>query len=602
MTTDKVTKKVLKTTISIYSSMGDMLSAFAVQDDIIQFGWSTKEELVCVQANGFVSLYDLFGQHINTITLDQEIRDAKVIDAKIFTGTSYGTGIAILTTSLTFYLYNNIYELKIRRLAEIPVFNTPPLCWDVIAYGKDTKLIVSKENKELVILKSLDASFQQINPLNDFPEAITMLSVSFDYSHICFFTETGKLMLAKTDNNISYYYSIFETESRAKPRQLAWCGNDAVAGHWANLIFFVDLNKNWLKYSTYSAIHLIQEIDSLRVVDSQCQELIKKVENASIEIFKIGSFSSGANLLEANRLFELQNHKADDYIRLIQEKNEMSEAVKICLEAASNEFNIATQKMLLRAALFGKSFTEKMDPKYYVDVCQKLKILNAIRRPNVGIALTLYQLEKIGIHNLIDRLIERKHFLLALRIASYLKIAPEQGDIKILTRWAFFKVRQQDKNEEQIANDIANKLQHYSGVSYAEIANKAIEYGRKNLAIKLLDYELKPTDQVPLLLKLKQYRVALQRAIESGDTNLIYVVILKLKEIHSASEFLMAIREYSVAYALFQKVMYFCLCISHFICTIYSFCLLSSLKQTTKRSSEIFFSKKIIPHPKDCVV
>src|SRR5699024_9843761 len=97
------------------------------------------------------------------------------------------------------------------------------------------------------------------------PEAITMMSVSFDFTHICFFTETGRLMLAKTENSISSYYSIFETESKAKPKQLAWCANDAVACHWANFIFFVDQNKNYLKYPTYSTVQLVQEIDCIRV-------------------------------------------------------------------------------------------------------------------------------------------------------------------------------------------------------------------------------------------------------------------------------------------------------------------------------------------------
>ena len=178
--------------------MGDLLSAFTIHEEVVKIGWSTKEDLVCVQANGYVCLFDLTGQLCNTITLDQEIRDAKVIDCRIFNGL-YGTGIAILTSSLTFYLYNNIYELKIRRLAELPFFHSVPLCWDVIAFDKDTRLVVSKDNKELVILKSLDASYMLINPFNDEShEAITMMSVSYDFSHICFFTETGRLMLAKT--------------------------------------------------------------------------------------------------------------------------------------------------------------------------------------------------------------------------------------------------------------------------------------------------------------------------------------------------------------------------------------------------------------------
>lgn len=594
-------KRSNKTTLTIYTAMGDMISNFTIQEEIIYADWSDKEDLVLVQPNGFLSLYDSFGQHISTLTLDQELRDSRIIDAKLFRSV-HGTGIVLLTKSLTFYVYNDIYERKLRRLAEVPDLVVPPLSWAVIVKGKNVQVIVSKESKDLVLLNSSDITCKPINIFNDNPqqqpESIVMMAVSFDSSRIALFSETGKLILARTEGNISKIFSVFDTESKTKPKQLAWCGNDAVAGHWANFIFFVDLAKNWLKYPTYSNVYMIQEVDCIRVIDNMCQELIKKVEEATQAIFKIGSCSCGAYLLEAARLFEQQNHSVEDYLRLIQDKGEMDTAVRMCLDAAANEFNIATQKMLLRAASFGKVFTTKLDASRFVETCQTLRILNEVRRPNVGIPLTYEQFEQLSIHSLIDRLIERRLFLLALRIASYLKLAPELGDLKILTRWAFFKVRQQDLNEERIAEEIAEKLQMYSGVSYAEIANKAIESGRKNLAIKLLDYELRAVDQVPLLLKLKQYRQALQKAIESGQTDLIHYVIQKFEEIQTIGEFLMTIRDFPVAYALFQKV-YIHVCKLLILICFFSF---STANKKIQKNYAIYTFKKMISSHKVCVI
>lgn len=79
-------------------------------------------------------------------------------------------------------------------------------------------------------------------------------------------------------------------------------------------------------------------------------------------------------------------------------------------------------------------------------------------------------------------------------------------------------------------------------MSYAEIAKKAWEVGRTGLATKvraslsrslwpkgvlnvvrilqLLDYEPRASDQVPLLLSMKEDRLALQKAVDSGDTDL----------------------------------------------------------------------------------
>ncbi|KAF7494651.1 Vacuolar protein sorting-associated protein 16 -like protein [Sarcoptes scabiei] len=512
--------------VRIYSAFGELLSEFSISEDIIQIGWSHREEFICVLSNGFISLYDMFGQHNSTLTLDQEIRDSKLIECKIY---------------------------KNDDRTEIPLMKEPPTCWEILTYDIDTRLIVSHD-KELTILRSQDLGLININPFGEsFDEFITAMAVSFDYSRIAFFTETGKLFIANCDSNLPNCMSVFSTESKIKPKQLTWCGKDAVACHWTNLIFFVDNEKNWLKYPTYGNVHMIQEIDCIRVIDSDFQELITKVDESAVEIFKIGSWSSGANLLEASRLFEQENHKVDDYIRLIEEKNEMEYAVNACLKAACHEFDISTQKLLLRASTFGKCFAKNCDSDSFYRVCQRLRILNALRNPDVGIPLTYNQLERININVIIDRLIERRHFLLALRIAQFLQIVPEDGMIKILTKWAFFKIRQPNIDEEEVAARISRKIQPKSGVSFAEIANKAIEYGRKNLAIKLLDLELKATEQVPLLLKLKEYRRALQRAIESGNTNLIHMVVLSFKKIQTNDQFYLGLRDFPIAYNLYQK-------------------------------------------------
>lgn len=83
-------------------------------------------------------------------------------------------------------------------------------------------------------------------------------------------------------------------------------------------------------------------------------------------------------------------------------------------------------------------------------------------------------------------------------------------------------------DDEQIARTIANKLGDTPGVSYSEIAKRAIEMGRTELAIRLLDFEPKAAEQVPLLMKMKRDELALSKAIESGDTDLGNMCSLQL--------------------------------------------------------------------------
>ena len=188
-------------------------------------------------------------------------------------------------------------------------------------------------------------------------------------------------------------------------------------------------------------------------------------------------------------------------------------------------------------------------------MCQTLRVLNAVRDYKIGLPLTFNQLKFLTMQVLLDRLILRRNFYLAIRIASYLKIPDQHGVARILGNWACYKVKQTYIDDEQVAKDIVNKLGYAPGISYSEIANKAIEIGRNNLAIKLLDNELRASEQVPLLLKLKQHKQALKRAIESGDTDLVYTVLNRLNDVLPSGEFLMTIRNYPVAYSLYQKVL-----------------------------------------------
>lgn len=46
----------------------------------------------------------------------------------------------------------------------------------------------------------------------------------------------------------------------------------------------------------------------------------------------------------------------------------------------------------------------------------------------------------------------------------------------------------------------------------------------------MIDYEPRAHQQIPLLMALGEERAALHKAVESGNTDLVYTVILRLRE------------------------------------------------------------------------
>ncbi|KAJ3415205.1 hypothetical protein HDV05_005345 [Chytridiales sp. JEL 0842] len=100
------------------------------------------------------------------------------------------------------------------------------------------------------------------------------------------------------------------------------------------------------------------------------------------------------------------------------------------------------------------------------------------------------------------------------------------------------RVRKSVGDSDQLCKIIVEKMgSEKMSISFAEIAKTAYQTGQTKLATQLLDYEPKAANQVPLLMSMDQDSRALVKAIDSGDTDLVYAVILHMKRKHPIAEF-----------------------------------------------------------------
>jgi hypothetical protein len=72
---------------------------------------------------------------------------------------------------------------------------------------------------------------------------------------------------------------------------------------------------------------------------------------------------------------------------------------------AAADMNIARQKALLRAAAFGHAFcpATSIPPYLTHDTAHKLRLLNVLRSPEIGLPLTAAQLGVLGLPAVIGR-------------------------------------------------------------------------------------------------------------------------------------------------------------------------------------------------------
>ncbi|KAG5404419.1 hypothetical protein IGI04_010538 [Brassica rapa subsp. trilocularis] len=246
--------------------------------------------------------------------------------------------------------------------------------------------------------------------------------------------------------------------------------------------------------------------------------------------------------------------EADENLRLI--RSSLSEAVESCIDAAGHEFDVNRQRALLRAASYGQAFSSNFQRDRVQETCRTLRVLNAVRDPDIGIPLSIQQYKLLTPVVLISRLINAHSHFLALRISEYLGMNKEV----VIMHWACAKITASASTPDaHLLEILLDKLQLCRGISYAAVATHADNCGRRKLAAMLVEHEPRSTKQVPLLLSIGEEDTALVKATESGDTDLVYLVIFHIWQKRPPLEFFAMIqgrvlaRDLFVAYARCHK-------------------------------------------------
>lgn len=562
--------------LSVYNAAGGPIANFRWNSGlVVGLAWSNAEDLICVQDDGQVLIYSMYCEFKKTFAMGTECRESKVLEFKTFMS-GHGTGLVVLNGLYRFYLVSNVYDAKLRRLADVPGLKTAPSSWCVLSSEREAKVLAANEN-ELYLLKWGGECTQQYpTDLQTRVTSFIEMTSSLNSKHIALYADTGTIWMGSAD--LQQKYCEFNTNNSSRPKQLLWCcdyldksasravGGDntrqgsAVVVYWSGMLLLIGLKKDWVRFAVEEppdgmpSNHLQLDLDGVHIVSAQRHEFLQRVPAETEGIFKIGSMASGALLFAAAKEFVKESQKADEYVRMLLEKNELQTAIEQCIFAAESEFQPDSQKLLLNAASFGKAFLPDVKiTEIFVDVCRSLRVLNNIRDDKTGILLTAKQLDFLSVGVVIDRLIARRQFCVAYYICKYLRIPENQGSSRVLAHWACYKVQQSEMDDETTARAIKNKLRSAKGVSYASIAERAVDCGKKELAVKLLEYEQRASEQVRLLIKLGHHSLALEKAVLSGNTDLTYEVIGRLRERSSLSEFLMTIRQYKAAYRLYLK-------------------------------------------------
>ncbi|KAK9474855.1 Vps16, N-terminal region-domain-containing protein [Dipodascopsis tothii] len=526
--------------IMIFNSAGDLLTNIPWTDGSIKgIGWTETEQLVVVTENGLVQIFAGFEATPASFSLGKDAETNGVVDCQF-----WSTGLVARLSNNRLVAVSRLDEPRPRLLAELAVTPAEIHGWALVppTYTLSRHVEVLLGVNSTVVVN--DTAESQDQYLEEGP--FTHIAVSPNGLFVLLYTSYGRVWVVSVD--FQKKYSEYDTGTTAVPSSVVWCGNDCAVIAWEDEVRLVGPGGQVLSFFYAGRVFLVPEIDGVRVISSDRCEFIAKVPDVTVDAFRIGSTAPSAILLDAAEHLLNKSPKADDNIQIIRPK--LSEAVDACIRAAGYEPEPYWQKRLLQAARFGKSVLELYTSDDYVDMCEVLFVLQEVRKPGVGLPLTYDQFIRLTPERLLERLMSRRKHLLALRIATYLLLPTD----KIYVHWACAKVKYSTEDDKTTLDAVVAKLGAVRGISYEEVARTAYNEGRTGLATKLLDYEPRAGRQVPLLLSMEEDEIALVKAVDSGDPDLVYYVLLHLKKKLPLAQFFRLVNEKPTATAMVEEL------------------------------------------------
>ncbi|KAF3658950.1 Protein VACUOLELESS1 [Capsicum annuum] len=554
--------------LRIFNSAGVQISETVWKNPggrLIGMCWTDDQILICITQDGSVYRYNIHCEAIepnSQLNLGVDCFTHSVVEC-VF----WGNGVVCMNEAFQVYCIPDFNNQKAVKLADTGLEDFP-LCMAVIEpqYTMSGNVEVLMGVGDHVLLVEEDGVQEVglgIGPLQK-------MVVSQNGKLLASFTHDGRLLVMSTDfSSIIFEYTC---ESALPPEQLAWCGMDSVLLYWDDMLLMVGPYGDPIRYFYDEPVLLIPECDGVRILSNMNMEFLHRVPDSTVSIFQIGSTLPAALLYDALDHFDrrsakawvfiveknclkfyfwlnpnlLITYQADENLRLI--RSSLPEAVEACIDAAGHEFDVSQQRTLLRAASYGQAFCSHFQRDHIQEMSKTLRVLNAVRHPDIGIPLSIQQYKSLTPAVLIARLINAHRHHLALHISEYLSMNQEV----VVMHWASTKITASAAiPDATLLEMLLDKLKICKGISYAAVAAHADKNGRRKLAAMLVEHEPRSSKQVPLLLSIGEEDTALSKSTESGDTDLVYLVLFHIWQKRPAEEFFGTIQARPLARDLF---------------------------------------------------
>eukprot|EP00923_Selenidium_pygospionis_P000379 GHVN01000711.1.p1 GENE.GHVN01000711.1~~GHVN01000711.1.p1 ORF type:complete len:879 (-),score=117.10 GHVN01000711.1:5584-8220(-) len=527
--------------LRVFSGCGSLLGQRQWNySGVVALGWSANESLVSVFREGVIRTFTPFCEEEYFFTIDDRIKsEGGIIHATV-------SPTRVVVVSGTFHVYtNSSFERQLSSrmggvgvgfdVMQTPItgsgwaLKTAPVAMAIVEAKGVFAVVIATEGGELL---AVDENSCRDLDIGQGP--CMSIAVSVSSSFISILCGSGILSVYAADDFLrptAPQRKPLETatiDCSKKPRQMTWVGDDCVAlnislqtpaGGWQHVVFIGGPKNDWIPFRYPKAIFLSSEIDGLRIIANGKSEFLHRVHSSTEAVFSIGSCEPAALLTFTVERLKQGDITAEETLRTSHPS--LRRAAEACIEAAGYEWSSEQVIELLEAAVFGRQMAGVNDESAssYVRMVRDCRIVFQLRSSPTEMPLTVNELRWMGFSQLIHNLARRRFHQLAFKICEYVGVGPGH----VLVHWAKEKLRTAVSHTDgALGAIILEKLQQCPGISFSAVAQAAAQTGRPNLATMLMEYEPDKRVQVKMLIKLAEIKTATEKAVASGDPDLIF--------------------------------------------------------------------------------
>eukprot|EP00632_Arachnochrysis_sp_CCMP2950_P003156 CAMPEP_0185720820 /NCGR_PEP_ID=MMETSP1164-20130828/50307_1 /TAXON_ID=1104430 /ORGANISM="Chrysoreinhardia sp, Strain CCMP2950" /LENGTH=852 /DNA_ID=CAMNT_0028388481 /DNA_START=177 /DNA_END=2735 /DNA_ORIENTATION=+ len=511
-------------TVDTYTTSGLHLASIPCKASIAGVSWTVEENLVIVDEHGCVNLYDMFGNLQNSFAMlstigasDQTIKHVVV----------WNVGLVVLTNHMVLAACDDtnrqspkVYSMEtglspLQRIIAMTVLQPRFTSTGLL------EVIVSTHDNSIVVV---DVHGPEDQLLQDrFQAPIVAMAAAPNGRFVACFTTSGILTVLSA--SFTTKVLDFDTATSQQPLDMQWCGEDSVLLQWSHFILMIGPYGHWLKFSCPAPKHIIPEIDCCRMISTTSCELLQRVPSQIELIHRIGSTDLAAMLYDAVEALEDGDPKADDHIRSVASSEQIALAIRTNVSAAIAEMTPRQQMKYMQTAAYGKNFCQVGDfcASAFVAAAREMRVLNHLRLPDPGICITSKQYSVLGSRTLIARLLIRQQYALAMSISEYLAL--DQCDI--LIHWACAQCSRSRSTADCLLTDLIRTRFHpyECCIPYVQVALAAHNASRQALARALIESGVAMHEQVEVLLALAEHALAVRKALETCEVDIILFAI-----------------------------------------------------------------------------